>query len=62
MCRIISDHDSLIIRRTTGILSFQCAYDTAGRLSRMTDYDGSYIEYGYGAAGKVTSVTDTHGG
>ncbi|MBN2312000.1 MAG: RHS repeat-associated core domain-containing protein [Candidatus Hydrogenedentes bacterium] len=39
----------------------QYAYDVAGRLTQLTDYDASHLDYAYDAAGNVTSMNDYHG-
>ena len=36
------------------------AYDGANRLTRVTDYDNTYLTYAYDAANRMTSMTDYH--
>ena len=36
------------------------AYDAAGRMTTLTDYDDPTLEYEYDAAGNVESMTDYH--
>jgi RHS repeat-associated protein len=37
---------------------FEHTYDSVGRLTQLTDYDGTTLDYAYDAAGRVTSMND----
>jgi len=45
---------------TTGGDGLRYAYDDAGRLTSITDYDDSVLTYGYDDAGNITSMNDYH--
>jgi len=44
-----------------GTDGMRLAFDNAGRLTTITDYDDRNLTYAYDAAGQVTSMTDYHG-
>ncbi|MBI2433853.1 MAG: tetratricopeptide repeat protein [Candidatus Hydrogenedentes bacterium] len=41
--------------------TLEYAYDAAGRVTTLTDYDDETLSYAYDDAGNITSMTDYHG-
>lgn len=50
-----------LILRTTGGLATVLAYDAAGQLTKITQPDGSFLEYDYDAAHRLTDIRDQEG-